>query len=112
MKTWLLCFILHPSSFILALSAVLDLFLVPVNLVLDSFHGQVDRRHQFFVLVVSDKVVLVLRVDQDFDLLENLIAEIDRDLDHADAVEDMEEFLGSLSDVLLVLVTQMPVPGA
>jgi hypothetical protein len=93
-------------------AAVLDLFLVPVDLVLDSFHRQVDRRHQFFVLVVSDKVVFVLRVDQDFHLLENLIAEIDSDLDHADAVEDMKEFLGSLSDVLLVLVTQMPVPGA
>ena len=61
------------STLILALPPVLDLFLVPVDLVLDPVHRQVHGGHQLLVLVVGDEVVLVLGVDQDLDLLVDLV---------------------------------------
>ena len=90
---------------------ILDLFFVPIHLMLDPINCQIQSNQQIFVAIFRHKVVFVLGVDEDFYFLERLVLEIDRDLDHGNPGEIVEQFFGLLPDLLLMFFTQMPMSG-
>jgi len=90
---------------------VLDPFLVPVDLLLGLVDRQIHGGEQFFVPFASHKVVLVFRINSNFNFLVGRILQIDRDFNHCYPVEIMEEFGRLLPNFRLVSFTQVPVPG-
>ena len=90
---------------------VLDLFLVAAELCLHLVQGRIDRRHHVVMALVGYEVVLVFGLDEALDLgLVFLgLLEIDRDLDHGQSVEDVEEFESFLPDDGLIRFAEVPV---
>ena len=90
---------------------VLDLFLVAAELCLHLVQGRIDRRHHVWMAFLGDEIMLVFGLDEELDLgLVHLgLLEIDRDLDHCQSIEDVEEFEGFLSNDGLVCFTEVPV---
>src|SRR5205085_1251719 len=62
------------------------------------------------VALAGDEVVLVLRRDEDLDG-PLVLVEVHGDLDHAQALEEVEQFQGFLTDHLLGGLAQVAVPG-
>lgn len=88
---------------------VLDLFLVSTQLPLQLVQHQVHGRHHVLMTLVGDKVVLVLGLHDELDVLLVVVrlVEIDRHLDHRQAIEDIRQLQGLLADGRLVGVVQM-----
>src|SRR5262245_51118192 len=80
-------------------AVVLDRFLVAAELALQLVHGQVHRGDHVVVGVLGDEVVLVFRLDEKLDpgLVFLGLLDIDRHLDHREAVEDVGELEGLLA---------------
>lgn len=89
----------------------LNFLFVAVDLLLDPIDGRVYRREKFPVVILGDKIVLVLGIDFDFDLLDALVAYIDGDLNHGDAIEEMKELFGFRLDLRLMIFAEVPMTG-
>src|SRR5262245_3108553 len=94
-------------------AVVLELFLVMFDLLYDAVGGEVERVAHLAVLVDRDELVFVLGVrdDLDRDLSLALAVAIHRDRDGRQAVEVVEQLFGLLVELLLGVVTQVPVAG-
>lgn len=90
---------------------ILDLLFVTSQLSLHFVQGRIDSDHQIMVGLVGDEIVFMFGLDEElgggFVFLSFL--EVDRHLDHREAIENVQEFESFLANLGLMRFAEVPV---
>jgi len=89
---------------------ILEFLLIMLDLLRGFINGRVGRRHQIRGLSVADKFVFVFCCRNHFNFLIQLL-KIDRDIDHGESIEEMQQLVGLLRQLCLFFDCQLPMPG-